>query len=389
MNVNIIKNQLIKEIEDLRDEKGFIKAGFPRFLGLFGRDSLITAWQLLDRDSLIAKNTLLILARLQGKKMDTETEEEIGKILHEYYPKDVSDEWWQEYKAGHKWLKRGKIFYMSADATPLFLIVLAKYFEKTKDKDLILKLWPSVVRALDWIIKYGDINKDGFLDYRQQNPHGLKNQSWKDSGEYRIKAPVAIVEIQGYCYLAFSEIMKIADVLGKKKIVKELEEKIPILKSDFNEKFWMKDKKYFALAIDGGGKQVEKITSNPGHLLFCGICDKEKEELVIKRLFQPDFWTPFGIRTHSMREKDFNPLSYHLGTIWPHDNWMIAQGLKELGYKEEYLKIKKALLKAYEIFGSIPELYIVEDGKIAKYGGACYPQAWAAGALLNFLTSRP
>lgn len=386
ITVENIRKNLWRDINLLRDEQGFIRAGSPRFLGLFGRDSLIVAWQLLDYDSSIAKNTLSILTRFQGKKMDFETEEEPGKILHEYYPKDISNDWWETYKAKHKRLKIGKKFYMSVDSTPLFLIVSAEYYEKTKDKAFILKLWPNILKAVDWIINYGDINKDGFTDYQRKNPHGLTNQGWKDSEEFRIKSPVAIVEVQGYVFFALKQIAKLAKIFKEKKLADELLQKSKILKKNLNQKFWMPKKEYFALALDGERQQFKEITSNPGHLLFTGILNKDKEKAVVKKLFSAEFWTPFGIRTHSTKSKLFSPLSYHLGSIWPHDNWIIAQGLKKSGYTREYQKIKTAIFDAYKKLKKIPEYYTVIGDKIIEIENACCPQAWSSGALLKFLT---
>jgi len=368
----------------------FIMAGSPCFLGLFGRDSLITSWQLLDYDPQIAKSTLKILAKFQGKKIDFKTGEEPGKILHEYYPKSTPDSWWQKYKAHIKWLKRGEPNYMSLDSTPLFLIVLAEYYKKTKDKKFLEELWENIKKAIDWIIDFGDINKDGFLDYGKRKwKEGLPVQSWKDaSGDLfsGLKSPIAPVEVQGYAYLAFKEMAKLAEIFKKESLSQILERKAKILKKKFNQKFWMPESNFFALALDGKGKQKLTITSDPGHLLFTGICDKKKENKVVKRLFKPDLWTIYGIRTHSTLEQDFNPLSYQRGSIWPHNNWLIAQGLKKLGYKKEYQKIKKAILKAWKELKSIPEYYSVIDKKIIRIKKACYPQSWSIGAVINFLS---
>ena len=182
----------------------------------------------------------------------------------------------------------------------------------------------------------------------------------------------------------------LAEVLNKdKNFIKRLKERARNLKEKFNQEFWMEDRKFFALALDGDKKQVKKITSNPGHLLFTGIIEEDKIDFVIKRLFEDDMWTTYGIRTHSSLEEDFDPLSYHLGSVWPHDNWIIAQGLKKLGYQKEYDKIKEAIIRAYEKIGYLPEYYAVLDDKIIFKGlkekEPDYPQAWATGALINFL----
>ena len=389
--VEKIKKQLLGEIEGLKDKKGFIQAGAPRFLGLYGRDSLITAWQMLDFDPKIARNTLLILAKLQGKKINPKTGEKPGKILHEYYSKNITDGWWKKYKKYDPWLKRGEPFYMSVDSTPLFLIVLAKYFQKTKDKKLILKLLPNAKKAIDWLINYGGL-KDGFLRHsKRKTGKGLASQSWKDGAGNpmeKMDGPIAVAEVQGYAYLALKETANLAKILNEEKLAGELLERAKILKKDFNEKFWMEDKQYFALALDKKNKQKKSITSNPGHLLFTGILDKKRTKIVTKRLFEKDMWTPFGVRTHSTIESDFNPLSYQNGAVWPHDNWIIAQGLKKLGYKKEYNKIKNALLRAHQEIGFIPEFYGVVDNKIILKKMdriICHPQAWASAALLNFL----
>ena len=389
--VEEIRKQLTKEIESLRDKRGYLLAGFPRFLGLFGRDSLITAWQLLDYDPKIAKNTFLILAELQGKKINPKTGEEPGKILHEYYSKNTPDEWFKKYKWKVKWLKRGVPVYFSVDSTPLFLIVLAKYFQKTKDEKFLLKIMPNVVKAIDWMINYGGL-KHGFLRHRKGKAgKSLKSQSWKDgkgNPMEKMKGPIAVVEVQGYVYLALKEVSKLAQILKEKELAQELRAKAEDLKENFNKDFWMESRKYFALALDEKNKQKKSITSNPGHLLFTGILDKKGEAAVVKRLFKDDMWTPFGIRTHSELEPDFDPLLYQNGAIWPHDNWIIAQGLKKLGYKKEYNKVKTAMMAAYKDIGFIPEFYGVIDGRITlkmKEKIVCHPQAWASGAVFNFL----
>ncbi|HEC92797.1 MAG TPA: hypothetical protein ENI51_07400 [Candidatus Atribacteria bacterium] len=372
-----IKKQLLDDIKKLKSKKGFISAGLPLYNRLFGRDSLIVSWELLDVDSSVAKKTLDILSSLQGKKINKKREEEPGKILHEH-------------QIGKKVHPKGYFpfpYYGSVDATPLFLVLFSLYFQKTRNRKFIKKHFLNIISALNWILNYGDRDGDLFLEYRRQNPKGLFHQGWKDdfSNHLKIDPPVAIVEAQGYQYLALIETAKIFLEFKEEKLQKNLLKRAQELKEKFNKYFWMKQKKYFALALDGKKKQRKAITSNPGHLLFAGICDKEKERLVVKRLFAKDMWTPFGIRTHSAKEPDFDAFSYHRGSIWPHDNWVIAQGLKKLGYKKEYQKIKSALLAAYKHLGYIPELYAVVDDKLVEIPRACWPQAWATGALLNFL----
>ncbi len=377
-----IKKQLIKEINSLRNKKyGYLEAGLPKFGRLFGRDSLITGWQLLDFEPDIAKNTLKILAKFQGKKVNPKKDEEPGKILHEH-------------QIGKRFHPQGIFpvpYYGSVDSTPLFLILLSFYFRKTNDKELLKLLWPNVLRAIDWLFHFGDKDNDYFLEYKRKDKRGVFHQGWKDSFENHlgIKPPVAIVEAQGYQYMALKEISKIAgDFFKDKKLTKSLRQRAEKLKKEFNKKFWLPKERYYALALDSKKRKKREITSNPGHLLFTGIIqDKKREKAVVKKLFSAELWTDYGLRTHSSKEANFNALSYHRGSVWPHDNWIIAQGLKKLGYKKEYQKIKKALLEAYRKIGFIPEFYVVIENKITTKAEIkpCYPQAWACAALLNFL----
>ena len=372
-----IKASLLREMNLLKDKRGFLKAGLPRYNRLFGRDSLISAWELLNIDPDIAKNTLEILSHYQGQKTERASEEEPGRILHEV-------------RSFFRW-----DYYGSVDSTPLFLILFYFYFKKTKNEKFLRKHWTNILLALHWMYHYGDRDGDLFLEYHRKTKLGLFHQGWKDGFENHLKIspPVAIVEVQGYQYVALMGTAELAeDIFGDRKLKKSLRQRAISLKKKFNQKFWMEDKKYFALALDGKKRQRKAITSNPGHLLFTGIGDREKTRLVIKRLFQDDMWTPYGIRTHSSQEPDFDPFSYHLGSVWPHDNWIIAQGLKKLGYKKEYQMIKKAVLRANQKLGHLPEYYGVSlDGKIfidKLRAKPCFPQAWTLGALLNFLFSR-
>ncbi len=374
-----IKEKILRDLEKLKHKEGFLKAGLPKFPWLFGRDALISAWQLLDKMPSLARATLKILSKHQGKKIDKEKEEEPGKILHET---DLRS----------KMHPKGYFpfpYYGSVDSTCLFLILFSFYFKRTKDIGFLDQHWENILSALNWIIEYGDQDQDYFLEYQRKNPKGLFHQGWKDSfkNHLKIEPPVAMVEVQGYQYLALLETSLFCQRKKNFSLAQKLKERAKSLKKEFNQKFWMEDKKYFALALDGKKEQRKAITSNPGHLLFTRIIEKNKIELVVRRLFQKDLWTPFGIRTHSSLEPDFDPKSYHLGSVWPHDNWIIAQGLKKLGYLKEYQKIKKAILKAFEKLGFIPEFYGVIDGKITLETKTppCHLQAWSSGALFNFV----
>ncbi len=375
-----IKTRLLNDLKKLKDKKGFIRAGLPRFNGLFGRDSLIIAWQLLKVDPKIARNTLTVLAKYQGKKINNLNEEEPGKILHETYL----------YKKEKKSLPFPVPYYGSIDSTLWFIIVAWFYYKKTKDKKFIFKIWPNILKAINWIEKYGDLDNDLFLEYKRKNPKALFHQAWKDSlkNTLKITPPAALVEVQGYQYLALKLAKKLALLKKEFSLAKKLGKRANLLKQEFNSKFWLEKEKYFALALDKNKKQIAQITSNPGHLLFTGIIKKEKIKPTVSRLFKKDMFTPYGIRTLSSLDKNFDPFSYHLGSIWPHDNWLIAQGLKKLGYKKEYLKIKKVLLKAYKTFGYIPEFYAVINNKalINPKITPCFLQGWAIGSLINLLS---
>jgi len=374
-----LEKKIISQLEKLKDRRGFLNAGLPRFGRLFGRDSLISAWQLLDFDPGIAKATLEILSQYQGKVVDKEREEEPGKIIHE-----------TDFKSKRHFLAFFPFpYYGSVDSTPLFLILFSLYFKKTRDEKFLNEHWENVLKALNWITEYGDKDKDLFLEYQKLSSNGLFHQGWKDSfaNHLNIEPPVAIVEVQGYQYLALKEIANIAQEKKASFLADQLKERAEKLKEKFNHFFWMEDLKYFALALNGRKEQKKSITSNPGHLLFCEIIDENRIELVVNRLFAEDLWTEFGIRTHSKNEPDFNPRSYHLGSIWPHDNWIIAQGLKKLGFQKEYEKIKKAIFKTYHKLKNLPEYYTLIDGKITEKLSQppCYLQAWSLGALFNFL----
>ena len=206
----------------------------------------------------------------------------------------------------------------------------------------------------------------------------------------RLKPPIELIEVQGYYYSALQEASELALMLKNQSLSEKLIQRSRKLKETCLKKFWLTDKNFFALALSESSFADDRIASNPGHLLFSGILDGEHDKIkaVVERLFQNDMWTPYGIRTHAQSNPDFNPMSYHLGSIWPHDNWIIAQGLKKYGYDREYQKIKRALVDAYQTLGGIPELFAVVEEKIEKIPVACSPQAWASGALLNFLLEK-
>lgn len=375
-----IKKRLEEDIRLLEDYRGFIRAGHPRFNVLFGRDSLFTSWQLLGHDPEIAAITLKTLAKLQASEIDPERDAEPGKILHEMWEGDR-----EEIKKLH--LDSVPFpYYGSVDATPLFIIVAQKYFEMTKDRELIADLWPHIRAARNWIMQYGDENQDTFLDFHRKNSNGPLNQCWKDGGESPQfgKRPIASVEVQGYKHAAFIAFNELASAIGEGDTVNS--ELIKNLEENFLNMFFWREERFFYLAIDGERTQYSSVASNPGHLLFTDLISQEYKQMIASRLFQGDMWTPYGIRTHSMRNKDFDPFSYQLGSVWPFDNWVIAEGLRISGFEKEYALLKEALLRAFRELGRIPELYAVDENEEIKEIPQANPlQAWSSGALLNLL----
>jgi glycogen debranching enzyme len=378
-----IERKLKADIDALRDPRlGYIQAGLPRFPALFGRDSCIVSWQLIDYDVTIARRTIELLAELQGKEINNLREEEPGKIVHEWHPNP------SEYKS----LQWPLPYYGSVDSTPLFIYLCGMYYEKSVDTEWLGKYWPHIESALEWCEKYGDSDGDMLLEYERKNPAGLMHQGWKDSrmNHLGLTPPVEIIEVQGYYYVALHEAAEFALMLKKVELADAFRARAEKLKEAVIKKFWLPEKNFFAIALSESKFPDGRISSNPGHLLFSGILDGEDDKIkaVVKRLFQDDMWTLYGIRTHAQSNPDFNPMSYHLGSVWPHDNWIIAQGLKKYGYDREYGKIKRALLDAYRALGEIPELYAVVDGKIERIPVASFPQAWSSGALLNFVLEK-
>ena len=385
MNIEKVRQRLLRDIEKLKAPGGYLKAGYPRYNTLFGRDSLISAWQMLKVDPSIARATLQILAKYQGDVADPRSEEEPGKILHEYRFDSEEQAKLPEWDFP---------YYGSVDSTPLFIMLTREYFQRTNDRLLLSKIWSNTKAAFKWITDYGDADGDNYVEYQKKNPHGLFHQGWRDGvkDHLKIKPPVAIVEVQGYVFAAFESVISLAEDLGESSISKAALVRAETLKSKFNRDFWMEREEYFALALDGEKKQRKAVTSNPGHLFFTGIVSEDKVRPLISRLFQADLWTPYGLRTHSSKEPDFDPYSYHCGTVWPHDNWIAYKGLKALGFSDHANQIKRALLRAFKELGKIPELYAVVKGKIVDLSGSSVKgvsanpvQAWASAGLLEML----
>ena len=383
MKLGEIKRKLLEDIDKLRSSMGYLNAGYPRYDALFGRDSLISAWQMLKIDSSIARATLQILAKYQGKAVNSRAEEEPGKILHEFR---------FDAKSQAELPHWGFPYYGSVDSTLLFIIIAGEYFQQTKDETFLLQIWDNILAAFEWIRGYGDKDEDGYVEYERKNPYGLFHQGWKDGfkDHLKIKPPVAIVEAQGYVYAAYQNVIFLDRELGKNYVSKEALARSGVLKKKFNEDFWMEKENCFAMALDGEKRQKGVVTSNSGHLLFTRIVVQDKIKSLVSRLFHSDLWTPYGIRNHSAKDSDFDTYSYHRGSVWPHDNWIIYKGLRKLGFDLHADQIKKALLQAFMKLGKIPELYAVVNNRIIDLsqmeGALANPlQAWSCAGLLEMI----
>jgi glycogen debranching enzyme len=365
-------------------------AGIPWYVAPFGRDSLLTCYEMLLVKPEPARQTLLYLAQHQAKMDDEFRDAEPGKILHELRSGELA-------RAG---FVPHRPYYGAVDSTPLFLMLAAAYWRWTADLDTMHKLMPSCNAALRWIDESGDLDGDGFVEYLKRSPAGLDNQGWKDSKDSIVHAdgstaagPIALVEVQGYVYMAKERIAEVYEVLGDRERAGRLRHEAEELKERFNRAFWMPNEGTFAVALDGGKRQVRSVTSNPGHCLYCGIVDEEKAGAVASRLMSPDMFSGWGVRTLSSKSPAFNPMSYHNGSIWPHDNAIIAAGLKRYGFSDGAERIATGLFSAalQSPVARLPELYCgfsrEHDASFVPYPVACSPQAWAAAVPFMVLQS--
>ncbi len=365
-------------------------AGIPWYSTTFGRDGIITAMQMLWFDPSIARGVLRRLARLQATGSDEHSDAEPGKILHEMRGGEMAA--LREIPFGH--------YYGTVDATPLFVMLAGQYVERTGDVALIRELWPAITRALGWIDGPGDRDGDGFVEYARAAETGLANQGWKDSHDSVFHAdgrlaegPIALVEVQAYAYAARTAAATCARLLGLETEAKTLEEKAARLRELFDEAFWSERLGYYALALDGDKKRCEVRSSNPGHALWCGIVRPDRRRAVISHLSDGDFFSGWGIRTIAEGEARYNPMSYHNGSIWPHDNALVAAGLARYGAKRGAVDVFEGLMRATSYLDQrrIPELYCGFRRKPGRgptlYPAACSPQAWAAGAPFMLIQS--
>jgi glycogen debranching enzyme len=392
---NEVFNQLlVRGLRDLRalhtttDRGGVMAAGIPWYVAVFGRDALISAHQMLMVNPQPARDALSLLAHYQGQRDDPWRDEQPGKILHEIRRGELAG-------AGHV---PHTPYYGSVDATPLFVFLFAQYFRWTGDVDFANQLLPNVRAALEWIDRYGDLDGDGFVEYLCRSPSGMANQGWKDSFDSVVhedgtlaEGPIALVEVQGYVYMAKLRVANVFDALGDYRTSSRLREEAQELKERFHRAFWMEDQSYAAAALDGEKRQVRTVVSNPGHCLYSDILTPNQAEHVARRLLQPDMFSGWGIRTMSKSATAYNPMSYHNGSVWPHDNAMIAAGLKRYGYVKATSRVVTAIFDAaiHADYMRLPELFCGftrrTPNQPVAYPVACSPQAWAAGSPLLML----
>jgi glycogen debranching enzyme len=365
-------------------ERVVVAAGAPWFMTVFGRDSLLSAWSALIIDPELALGVLQTLARFQGKDVDPAHEEEPGRILHEMRFGD----------APSLSLGGGSIYYGTADATPLFVMLLGELRRWGIGGDQVEELMPNMDRAMEWIEDFGDVDGDGYVEYHRTTDHGLANQGWKDSwdgvryADGRVaQAPIALCEVQAYVYAAYLARSRFASEAGQNELVEKYRDKAAALKASFNRDFWLEDRQWFAIGLDRDKAPIDSLTSNIGHCLWTGIVDEDKADAVARHLLSEEMFTGWGVRTLAASMGGYNPVSYHCGSVWPHDSAIVAAGLARYGFEEEAQRLVLSLLDAAMAQGGrLPELFsglgrhIV--GVPVGYPTSCSPQAWSAASPL-------
>jgi len=393
-NQEAFNGALAQAVADLKalsvfwEGRRVISAGVPWYASPFGRDAAITAFQALLVNPDIAREALLFLAAHQGKKVDDFREEEPGKILHEIRRGELA--------------RTGEVphtpYYGSVDSTPLFLVLYTEYLQWTHDRATGEQLLPAAEAALRWIEQYGDKDGDGFIEYRRKTERGLRNQGWKDSWDgvphldgTPAEPPIALVEVQGYCLDARRRMARLYRQLGRREDAARCAIAAQRLARRLDEAFWMEKAGTYALALDGEKRQVQTVASNAGHLLFSRAVPEARARRVARVLMSPESFSGFGIRTLARGQRPYNPLSYHNGTIWPHDNSLIAMGLSNYGMQKVAAQVLSGAYDASRQFRHyrLPELYCGmgrgEGDLVVSYPVSCSPQAWASGAFFLML----
>jgi glycogen debranching enzyme len=365
-------------------------AGVPWFVTIFGRDSLIVSLQNMIVNPGFARGALKKLGEFQAKEIDDYRDAQPGKILHELRFGELA----HFHRIPHT------PYYGTADATPLYLIVLHEAWKWLGDLSLLKEHRETAIGCLEWIDRYGDMDGDGFQEYKTRSDQGYENVGWKDSGDAvvypdgsQVHQPKALCELQGYVFDAWHRMAEVFDALGEPDRAKALRRKAIELQKRFERKFWCEDASFYAFTLDPDKKAVATLASNCGHLLWSGIASKDHAQRVVNRFLEPDLWSGWGIRTLSSSNPAYNPFSYQRGSVWPHDNGIIAMGFKRYGFAAEAARVARDISEAASYFAGyrLPELYAGIERRPGnfpvQYLGANVPQAWAAGTVFHLVQS--